>query len=370
MLLKEHIEELLGKADITINGSRPWDIQVHNDAFYKEVLTRGSLGAGEAYVDEWWDCEQLDEFFHRILRSRMEQHIRKNPKLLLKALLHKAINFQSKSKATHTNRAHYNIGNDLFSRMLDKRMVYTCGYWKQARTLDEAQEHKLDLVCKKLGLTSGMSVLDIGCGWGSFAKFAAEKYDVKVTGITVSEEQVKLGQELCSGLPAKIELMDYRDVRGSYDRIVSLGMFEHVGYKNYHTFMKVAHRCLKEDGLFMLHTIGSNTSGTFTDPWLDKYIFPNSLIPSITQIGKALEGLFVVEDWHNFGANYDKTLMAWYNNFNSKWHEIRDKYDQCFYRMWRYYLLMCAGAFRARKNQLWQIVLSKNGMPGGYTSLR
>jgi cyclopropane-fatty-acyl-phospholipid synthase len=250
--------------------------------------------------------------------------------------------------------------------MLDKRMVYTCGYWKDAKTLDEAQEAKLDLTCKKLNLKPGMKVLDIGCGWGSFAKYAAEKYKVKVVGITVSKEQAVLAKALCKGLPIEIRLQDYRDLNEKFDRIVSLGMFEHVGYKNYKTYMKVVHRCLKDDGLFLLHTIGGNKSVKSTDPWIDKYIFPNSMLPSIKQMGDAIEDYFVMEDWHNFSADYDKTLMAWYNNFENSWNKLKDDYDERFHRMWRYYLLACAGTFRARKSQLWQIVLSKDGIKEGY----
>jgi cyclopropane-fatty-acyl-phospholipid synthase len=254
--------------------------------------------------------------------------------------------------------------------MLDQRMVYSCGYWKDATTLDEAQEAKLDLICQKLNLRSGMHILDIGSGWGSFAKFAAEKYGVRVTGITVSSEQAEMATEMCKGLPVEFKLMDYRLLSGTFDHIVSIGMFEHVGYKNYPIYMQVVHRCLKDDGLFLLHTIGGNKSEVMIDPWLNKYIFKDAMLPSIQQIGCAIEGVFVMEDWHNFSADYDKTLMAWHDHFVSSWDEIKEDYDEKFYRMWKYYLLMCAGSFRSRKNQLWQIVLSKNGVQGGYESVR
>jgi cyclopropane-fatty-acyl-phospholipid synthase len=254
--------------------------------------------------------------------------------------------------------------------MLDRRMTYTCGYWKNARNLDEAQEAKLDLVCQKLDLKPGQTVLDIGCGWGSFAKFAAERYGAHVVGVTVSEEQMKLGKELCKGLPVELRLQDYRDIQGSFDHIVSLGMFEHVGYKNYRTFMRVVYEHLSDGGLFLLHTLGGNTSVRSGEAWMDKYIFPNGMFPSLVQIGRAIEGLFVMEDWHNFSADYEKTLFAWFANFNKHWPEISGKYGETFYRMWKYYLLACAGTFRTRSSQLWQIVLSKNGVPGGYKSIR
>jgi len=215
-----------------------------------------------------------------------------------------------------------------------------------------------------------MRILDIGCGWGSLVKFAAEKYKVEATGITVSREQVELGNELCKGLPVEIRFQDYRDVNDKFDRIVSVGMIEHVGYKNYRTYMEIVNRCLKDDGLFLLHTIGGNRSVTSVDPWINRYIFPNGMLPSPEQLTTAIEGWFVLEDWHNFSADYDKTLMAWYANLKKNHDNLKTKYDARFHRMWEYYILSCAGAFRARQNQLWQIILSKNGVIGGYKSIR
>ncbi len=368
--LRATAQEILSLADIKINGNRSWDLKVNNEKFYSRVLSHGSLGLGESYMDGWWDCNRIDEFFNKIFKASLDKKIKPKLNLILKYLGAKILNSQRKSKAHIIGEKHYDIGNDLYTFMLDKRMTYTCGYWKNSKTLDESQEEKLDLVCRKIGLKPGMKVLDIGCGWGGFAKFAAEKYKVNVVGITVSKEQVKLAKILCKGLPVKIRLKDYRDLNEKFDRIVSLGMFEHVGYKNYLTYMKVAHRCLKDDGLFLLHTIGGNKSVTFTDPWIAKYIFPNSMLPSIKQIAESIEDLFVMEDWHNFSSDYDKTLMAWFNNFSKNFSELKDKYGDRFYRMWKYYLLSCAGSFRSRRNQLWQIVLSRNGVVNGYVSLR
>ena len=368
--LENTLQEMVSLAGIKINGDNPWDIRVHNDEFYNRVFAQGSLGLGESYMDGWWDCEKLDEFFYRILNSQIDSQIRKNWALFLKVLLARVINFQSKHRAFKIGEKHYDLGNELFKNMLDKRMVYSCAYWRDSQTLDDAQESKLDLICRKLGLQPGMEVLDIGCGWSSFGKYAAEKYKVKVVGITVSEEQVDWGKELCSGLPVEIRLQDYREVNDKFDHVVSVGMIEHVGYKNYRTYMEVVHRCLKDDGLFLLHTIGRNRSVTSLEPWMNKYIFPNGMLPSIKQLGGSIEGLFVMEDWHNFSADYDKTLMAWHRNLDDNWGKIKSKYDERFHRMWKYYLLSCAGAFRARRNQLWQIVLSKKGVVGGYKSIR
>ena len=367
---KNKVREILAGIDVEINGSRPWDIVVHDERLYSRVLLRGSIGLGESYMDGWWDCPALDQFFTRLLRGHLDVKHKAPGQDLFHWLSNLLFNKQSPSRAFEVGERHYDIGNDLYSAMLDKRLVYSCGYWKDAQTLDEAQEAKLDLICRKLGLEPGQTVLDIGCGWGSFAKFAAQKYGVKVTGITVSKEQASLARQVCEGLPVEILVQDYRELAGQYDRVVSVGMFEHVGHKNYRTYMEVAHRCLKDGGLMLLHTIGGNFSQIDVDPWINKYIFPNGILPSTKQIGAAVEGLFVIEDWHNFGAYYDTTLIAWHSNISGAWERLATKYSERFKRMWNYYLLSCAASFRSRNNQLWQVVLSKEGVPGVYQSVR
>ena len=367
---KQTIQDIFDLADVRINGNRPWDIQVRNVSFYERVLAGGSLALGETYMDGWWDCEALDQFFYKIMDARLDKKAKKSKQILWAILKAKITNAQSRSKAYEIGKWHYDIGNDIFAIMLDKGMNYSCGYWNKAGTLDKAQEAKLDLICRKAGLKPGMKVLDIGCGWGGFAKYAAEKYDVRVLGITVSKEQTEFARKFCKGLPVEIELQDYRKLKEKFDRIISIGMFEHVGSRNYRTYMKVVHRCLASDGLFLLHTIAGNSSVSSTDPWINKYIFPNSMLPSAKQITSAAEGIFVLEDWHSFGQYYDKTLMTWYGKFTKNWDKIKDTYDQRFYRMWTYYLLSCAGSFRSRRNQLWQIVFSKKGIQGGYQSIR
>lgn len=375
MLAKQKVHELLAKAGITVNGSNPWDIQIHNEKLYGRVMRQGSIGLGEAYMDGWWDVKELDEFFNRILGSGIDQVAQSWIGEAIIGITHTIFNYQSKARAFQVGEKHYDIGNDLYERMLDKRMVYTCAYYKTGNeSLEEAQEAKLDLTCRKLGLKAGQRVLDIGCGWGSFAKFAAEKYGAEVVGLTVSVEQAALARERCAGLPVDIRVKDYRDEYEQFDHIVSVEMFEAVGHKNFREYMNVARRCLKDGGLFVLQTIGGNKSVVATDPWIDKYIFPNGMLPSIAQIGKAIEGLFVMEDWHNFGFDYDKTLMEWNARFQAAWPDLKEKYAKeyggRFKRMWEYYLLQCAGSFRCRRNQDWQIVLSPNGVPGGYQTVR
>lgn len=367
---KQAVEELLKQADIQLNGSRPWDLNVKDEGFYRRAIQDGSIGIGESYMAGQWDAEAIDELALKIIEAKLPSKVKQNAKLAGQLAFAKIFSTATPKKAFEIGQQHYDIGNDLYQAMLDKRMVYTCAYWKDAKTLDEAQEAKLDLICRKVGLKPGMRILDIGGGWGSFAKYAAEKYGVSVVNVTVSKEQVALADELCKGLPVENRLQDYRDVNESFDAIVSIGMFEHVGVRHYRTYMEVVEKNLKEDGLFLLHTIGRNTSTGVGDPWITKYIFPNSMLPSVKQIAEAAEGLFILEDWHNFGPDYDKTLMAWFKNFDAHWPELKEKYGETFYRMWKLYLLSSAAAFRTRNIQLWQVVLSKRGVPGGYTSIR
>lgn len=374
--MKRVILELLDQAGITVNGSAPWDIQVKHPQFYSRLLRNTDLALGESYMDGWWDCAHLDQFFYRVLKAGLDNKVVSSSifwrnKLFQSfyRLTYHLFNQQTYEKALAVGKQHYDVGNDLYQIMLDPRMIYTCGYWETAENLPQAQEDKLTLTCDKLKLQPGMKVLDIGCGWGGLAKFMAQRYKVSVVGVTISKQQVEWGRKACQGLPVKILFQDYRELlktNTKYDRVVSLGMFEHVGYKNYGTYMKVVSHCLKEGGLFLLHTIGANHSSPVTNAWINKYIFPHGHLPSIAQIGSAVEALFVMEDWHNFGADYDRTLMAWYDNFNRGWAHLKDRYDVRFRRMWNFYLLSCAATFRARRNQLWQIVFSKKGIEGGY----
>lgn len=368
--LRKIASELLKPAGVSFNGDNPWDIQLHDENVLPRVFNGGTVALGESYMDKWWDCKNLDQFFDRAIKADLESKINANKWILLNLLILKFFNFQTKKRALDVGKKHYDLGNDLFKNMLDSRMNYTCGYWKNASCLEDAQHQKLELVCQKLCLKPGMRVLDIGCGFGALAKYAAENFGVSVVGVSISQEQCDYARKNCKNLPVEIRFQDYREVNEKYDRVVSLGMFEHVGHLNYRTYMQQVRQCLHDDGLFLLHTIGGNISTVLSDPWINKYIFPNGMIPSIAQIGKASEGLFVMEDWHNFGADYDKTLMAWHANFNTNWEKLCGQYDERFYRMWNYYLLSCAGTFRARCTQLWQVVFSTHGVLGGYEAPR
>lgn len=364
-LFQKSFRELFDSAAITVGGNKPWDIRVHDSRLYRKAILQGSLGLGEAYMDGWWDCDDLEELIFRLLSANVEQQVRTVCGTTC-TLMGAIFNMQTPSRAFTIGKRHYDAGNDLFRVMLDPMMIYSCAYWNGATSLEKAQENKLRLVCDKLGIEPGMKVLDIGCGWGGAARFAAEHYGAKVVGITVSAEQAGLARELCRGHDVEIKFMDYRDLDGTFDRVLSLGMLEHVGHKNYKEFFETARRCLKPDGRLLIQTIGNNEPATAPDPWVERYIFPNSMLPSASQIAPAYETRFVLEDWHSFSFDYTLTLRAWYRNVKHRWPELKQAYDTRFYRMWEYYLRSFAGAFRARSIQLWQLLLSPSGIRGEF----
>lgn len=366
------LQQLAERCGVQFNGDAPWDIQVNNDAVYARILSQGSLGFGESYMDGEWDCKRLDQLFYRLLRADADEKMTgwARVRVLLQVLRYRLFNLQSSRRAFQVGEQHYDIGNDVFEAMLDPTMSYSCAYWHRADNLTQAQHNKLDMICRKLELKPGEKLLEIGCGWGGLARFAAEHYGVEVVGVTVSREQQKLAQQRCAGLPVDIQLCDYRELKGEYDKIVSVGMFEHVGEKNYPIYFDTVTRLLKDSGLFLLHTIGIYKTIHRVDPWIDKYIFRNGKLPSAEQISQVLDRRLLIEDWHNFGHDYYLTLMAWWENFDAAWPALAPHYDERFYRMWKYYLQCCAGFFKSRQGQLWQLVLSKRSRPEVYRSVR
>ena len=368
--LRDRVHGLLAAADVRVDGDRPWDMQVHDARLPARLLAGGSLALGDTYMDGWWDARSLDGLLARLLLARVDRRVR-GAADLRDALAARLWNLQLGRRAFAVGERHYDLGNDLYQAMLGRRLVYSCGYWhdrdgRRAASLDVAQESKLDLACRKLGLRPGMRLLDIGCGWGEMLKFAAERYGVEGVGVTISREQQAFAAALCEGLPVEFRLQDYRELRGErFDRVLSIGMFEHVGVRNYRGYFELVRSLLPPDGLFLLHTIGSNLSRRRTDPWIARHIFPNSMLPSARQVAQASEGLFVIEDWHNFGADYDLTLQAWRDNVEAAWERLPARYDERFRRMWRYYLAGSMANFRTRRLQLWQLLLSPGGVPGG-----
>ncbi|GAB3383453.1 cyclopropane-fatty-acyl-phospholipid synthase [Lysobacter fragariae] len=396
--LRDRLERLLEAADVRIDGERPWDMQLHDTHVPARILAQGSLGLGETYMDGGWDTQSLDGLLFRLLDARVDERVHGAANAFDGARA-RLFNLQSRRRSHIVGEQHYDLGNELYRAMLGKRMVYSCGYWRNAGNLDDAQEAKLDLVCRKLSLRPGMRVLDIGCGWGEALRFAAHRHGVGGLGVTISQEQAAYAADLCAGLPIAIRVHDYRELESAvraddertpvigrptdatstdptsrrdapFDRVFSVGMFEHVGVKNYRRYFEVARHCLRDNGLFLLHTIGNNVSERHTDPWIARYIFPNSMLPSAAQIARAAEGLFVIEDWHGFGTDYDLTLQAWRDNIEAAWDSLPPRYDERFRRMWRFYLAGAMASFRARRLQLWQIVFSTRGVRGGYAERR
>jgi len=355
---QDKVEHVLRTAGVWTKGYRPWDLIVYDSRFYDRVMTQGALGLGESYVEGWWDCADLAQLFCKLLRARVDRGCAMNWIDLLAYLKARFANLQGKPRAAENVHRHYDRGNDLYRNMLGQWMLYSSADWENAGTLDEAGEGKFDFVCRKLNLRAGQTILDIGCGWGGFAKFAAQRRGVHVVGITLSTEQVSLAREMCSHLPVEILNQDYRDLTGSFDHVVSLGMFEHVGHRNYRRYMQIVRRCLRAGGNFYLNTIGADESGYRLNLWTDKYIFPGGVLPSMAQIGRAIDGLFVIEELRNWAEFYDRTLVAWFEKFHSNWNQLKNRYNEQFYRMWKYYLLSSAGAFRSGALQDWQIMLS------------
>lgn len=370
------ITGLLAKAGIEINGNKPWDMQINDSRALNRILTEPSLGAGESYMDGWWDCPRLDKFFFHVLRHLNFKEMYPLMTFLNFNLKNFFTNSQSPRLSKQVAEQHYNLDNGLYMAMLGESMAYTCAYWRNANSLDEAQFAKYDLICRKLDLHAGEKVLELGCGFGGFAKYAAEKYGVEMVSINISTEQMQYARQICQNLPVRLVECDYRDVERynpnhvKFDKLVSIGLCEHIGYKNYKTFLKIARENLKEDGLFLMHTIAKNISEPFTDPWIQKYIFPHGMLPTLKIVGGVCENFFVPEDVHNIGTDYDRTLMAWHDNFERAWSRLSARFDERFHRMWRYYLLSCAGGFRARSMQLYQFVFSPRGQLNGYDSIR
>ena len=363
-------------ADVQFNGERPWDLQVHNPRLYGALLRHGSLALGNGYVRGDWDCQQLDELICRLLRSDGNRPLTLRSRLvdLGRILRDQLTNPQGLHRAFLVGRRHYDIDPRVYAAMLDPQMAYSCGYWRHAGSLSEAQDHKLRLICEKLQLRPGMRLLDVGCGWGSLAAYACRHYGVEVVGITVSAQQASWIGEHLAHLPIRVELCDYRQLPardpGHFDRIASVGMFEHVGRRNDGTFFRTLQRLLHPDGLVLLHTIGTARSTPRTDPWIDRYIFPGGRLPSACQLSRGLEAQFLIEDWENFGPDYDRTLLAWWQNFEEAWPALERDSRPEFFRFWRYYLLSCAGFFRSRQGQLWQVVLSRPERSTSYQSWR
>ncbi len=370
---KPLFESLLEGTGVRVDGDRPWDIRVNRDRLYRRTL-RGSLGIGESYIDGDWDCAALDQLFRRVLSANTQKNPLIRAARAWRGLQARVMNLQTRERSRAVAEEHYDIDHRMYALFLGPWNQYTCCFFDGTDDLGRAEVIKLELLCDKLELKAGDRLLDIGCGWGGFAKYAAETRGCEVTGISLSEEQIRYAAEYTRGLPVAIRRLDYRDLPGSglapFDKISIVGMIEHVGYKNYGRIFGVVHQMLKPDGLFLLHTIGNCEKTSVVDPWIEKYIFRNSMAPAMSQLADAAEGRFAVEDWENYGHFYVPTLQAWYDRFNANWDRIRAlktarPFDERFRRLWNYYLMSSKAAFDVEQLHLWQVVMTRRNSGRG-----
>ena len=359
LIFRPIIEKLLSRADVAISGNRPWDITVHDHRFFPKVLLQGSLGLGESYMLNYWSTDDLEEFFYRLINAKIENISHNLPPHIISKLVDRILNQQTKSKALHNAEHHYNLGNDLFFGFLGKYRNYSCGYYQNASCLDDAQLAKMERVCKLLKLGSSDRLLDVGGGWGEFARFAASNFGCHVTSINIADEQIRYAVEYCKGTSVKVQKKDYRDIAGRFSKIAVLAMFTHVGQKNYRSFMEKMHRCLEPGGKMIMETVGGKISKTNCDPWVNKYFFMGGMIPSLEQIDNAIDGLFIKDSIYEFGLDYVYTLREWYKNFTLSWPSQNGLYSETIRRMFEYFFLSVAGAFRAKDLLHWHIVFSK-----------
>lgn len=368
------VTDLFARAGVQLDGSRPWDIQVRNPRFYRRAL-RGSLGLGDSYMDGDWDVRELDALFVRLIRANLASSLLARAGRAWLGIRARLGNLQTRVRSLDVARSHYNLDHRLYELFLGPWNQYTCCFFDRTRELEQAEVRKLEMICSKLELTRGDRVLDIGCGWGGFARYASSTRGCHVTGISLSREQVDYARRFTAGLPVDIVEADYRDLpalrpAGSFDKILVCGMIEHVGYRNYRGLMEIVHGLLTRSGLFLLHTIGNGINTRIADPWIVKHIFRNSMLPSMEQLAGALRGLFTVQDWENYGRYYVDTLAAWQRRFEENWERIAlidttPRFDERFRRMFNYYFLSCKAAFDVESIFLWHLVMSRRGERAG-----
>lgn len=377
---KSHVISFLEKAGIAIGGPNDFDIHVNDDRFYEMFFKDRTVGAGEAYTEGFWDVKDLKLLAEKIFLSGKLDH----QYGFLNNLIYQLNKAQGKLKALFDIKKTYDHNIELYRAMLDKRLLYTCAYWNNidysVANLDLAQEQKLELVCQKLGLhqqPKGQSILDYGCGFAGFAKYAHEKYGAKVVGITISKLQYKVAKEICKGLPIEIRFQDYRDIpKGElYDHLVALGIIEHITVKNAREFILNAKSHLKnekyQDNRFVLHGMFTNGTEHRIDPWMEKYIFPGAEIFTFKHLFDMIHGVFYCQDFHPFGPDYSLTADAWYQRLEMNYGNLLpSEQNNEFMRTFEFYLKTASASFLTQRNNLMQMVLTHGPVINGLEPVR
>ena len=357
------------------NQQKPVTLKLLKDNLKRKLVIDPEIEFPEAYMRNEIIIENasLKEFLMQLIKNLGRREI-SSASLISKRIFQFCryfSNFNLPGKAKKNVEHHYDIGGEkgekLYDLFLDKKhRLYSCAYWKDdTETLEDAQQNKIDHIVKKLDLKKGQKILEVGCGWGGMVFEIAKKYDCEVTGISLSKNQINYcrnkAKELGLDNQVKFELVDYREINGQFDKIYSVGMFEHVGKKFYKTFFKTMNNLLEENGIFLLHTIGVVDKPTAPNKFINKYIFPGGVCPSFSQIINPIEktGL-IVADTETLIRHYDKTLENWLKRFLDKKNLIKDLFDERFVKMWEFYLASCAAAFRYRDLVVFQLQIVKN----------
>ena len=363
---KNKVGAFLNRAGLQVDGPNEFDPKVTSDEFYRMVTLKGMLGLGESYVLGHWDCEDLEVFFLRAFRSGLLEELANALPMKIMRFMYGVSNPQSVIRAKHNAQDHYAKQEAVVLSMTGRRKAYTCARWTDPLDpnevdIDIAQERKLQLIYNKLCLNPGKKTLDIGCGWGSLIGFLAER-GVDSYGITPVDSQIEYIRNAYGGT-VKVAVSDYRDRPADwnlFDAVVSVGMYEHVGRKNADAYMHAVNNMLAPESLALTHCFGiANSKVPLVDPWTEKYIFPGVYLPTLSEIVQASENADLrVVDVEEMGIHYQKTLRSWNKNFVEAWPMLKQNqsFNPCFFRMWRYYLLIAAAAFGARKIDLWQII--------------
>lgn len=339
---------------------------IKDDAVIRRIFSGGhNLALGETYVEGLWDSNDIRKLVIELIkleRVKMQLGLHALP-IFLGEVLGKLLALFLPSNTLSSSRKnityHYDISDDMFQRQLGPTMQYTCAYFHRPdMSLDEAQLAKMRIIAHKLDLRPGMRVVELGCGYGAFAYLLATEFGVHVTGVSLSNDQVAYAKKNFAHSRVDIRLQDYRNVEGVYDRVYSVGIFEHIGRKNYKTYFDKCYDLLAPDGIMLIHTIGWGVSGRWNpNTFMFKHIFPGAEIPHASHMTKKYTDRWHLEDWHNFGKSYSPTAQHWYANLEGS--DEFEAMDESFKRMWRYYLLGGAAAFDSRRCSLWQLVFTK-----------